>query len=72
MVVVHYVGKLLDGTPFDSSRDRGSPFQFKLGQKQVIKGWDVGVATMEVGEMVMHSLFLLLLQQLVNTLNIIH
>lgn len=49
-VEVHYVGKLEDGTQFDSSRDRDSTFRFVLGEGQVIKGWDLGVATMSVGE----------------------
>ncbi|CAO2822434.1 unnamed protein product [Amaranthus hypochondriacus] len=49
-VEVHYVGTLLDGTQFDSSRDRGTPFKFKLGQGQVIKGWDEGIKTMKKGE----------------------
>ncbi|XP_021669185.2 peptidyl-prolyl cis-trans isomerase FKBP62 [Hevea brasiliensis] len=49
-VEVHYTGTLLDGTQFDSSRERGTPFKFKLGRGQVIKGWDEGIKTMKKGE----------------------
>jgi hypothetical protein len=49
LVRVHYVGTLMNGTKFDSSRDRGSAFDFKLGGGSVIKGWDQGVVGMKVG-----------------------
>lgn len=52
-VQVHYTGWLdqggKKGTKFDSSRDRGQPFSFPLGQGQVIQGWDEGVASMKIG-----------------------
>ncbi|KAG8499890.1 hypothetical protein CXB51_006338 [Gossypium anomalum] len=49
-VEVHYTGALIDGTKFDSTLDRGTPFKFKLGLGQVIKGWDEGIKTMKKGE----------------------
>ncbi len=47
---VHYTGYLLDGKKFDSSVDRGTPFQFTLGMGQVIQGWEIGMKGMKVGE----------------------
>jgi peptidylprolyl isomerase len=48
-VSVHYTGTLDNGTVFDSSVQRGQPFQFMLGAGQVIPGWDEGIASMRVG-----------------------
>ncbi|CAL4959784.1 unnamed protein product [Urochloa decumbens] len=49
-IKVHYRGTLTDGSVFDSSYDRGDPFEFTLGNGQVIKGWDQGLLGMCVGE----------------------
>ncbi|MGD2152066.1 MAG: FKBP-type peptidyl-prolyl cis-trans isomerase [Gemmatimonadales bacterium] len=50
VVRVHYTGYLTDGTKFDSSLDRGTPFEFQLGTGRVIRGWDEALALMQVGD----------------------
>jgi FKBP-type peptidyl-prolyl cis-trans isomerase len=49
LVVCHYTGRLADGTVFDSSVERGRPFQFVIGSRRVIQGWDIGVMGMREG-----------------------
>lgn len=49
-ISVHYTGKLTDGTKFDSSVDRGTPFEFQIGQGMVIQGWEQGFLGAKVGE----------------------
>ncbi|MFL2543509.1 MAG: FKBP-type peptidyl-prolyl cis-trans isomerase [Alphaproteobacteria bacterium] len=48
-IKVHYIGTLEDGTVFDSSYDRGNPFRFQIGLRQVIEGWEQGLLGMKVG-----------------------
>lgn len=50
VVSVHYTGTLENGQKFDSSRDRGQPIEFPLGQGHVIAGWDEGIAQLRVGD----------------------
>jgi peptidylprolyl isomerase len=49
LIAVHYTGWLADGTKFDSSRDRGEPLRFPIGQGRVIKGWDEGLMSVKTG-----------------------
>ena len=49
LVICHYNGYLSDGTKFDSSVDKGRPFQFVIGSRRVIQGWDIGVMGMREG-----------------------
>ena len=49
-VSVHYIGKLTDGKEFDNSYNRGTPFSFTIGEGKVIKGWDEGIALLNVGD----------------------
>ena len=48
-IVMNYIGRLVDGTQFDTSCGKGSPFEFNLGRGQVIQGWDQGIVGMKVG-----------------------
>lgn len=50
IILAHYIGTLESGVKFDSSIDRGTPFSFELGAGRVIKGWDLGILGMKVGE----------------------
>lgn len=50
LLTVHYTGTLTNGKKFDSSLDRGKPFQFTIGHGQVIQGWDQGFAKLSLGE----------------------
>lgn len=49
LLIVHYTGRLADGSVFDSSVNKGRPFQFVIGSKRVIQGWDLGLMGMKVG-----------------------
>lgn len=50
LLTVHYTGTLTNGKKFDSSLDRGKPFQFKIGEGMVIQGWDQGFAKLSLGQ----------------------
>ncbi|KAJ3440676.1 fk506-binding protein [Anaeramoeba flamelloides] len=55
-VRIHYVNTTLDGTPFDSSRQRETPFEFEVGSKRVIDGWEIGILTMRQGEIAIFTI----------------
>jgi FKBP-type peptidyl-prolyl cis-trans isomerase len=56
MISVHYTGTLIDGSKFDSSVDRGTPFEFEIGAGRVIQGWDQGLLGIKVGSKVILSI----------------
>ena len=55
LIIAHYTGWLADGTKFDSSYDRGQPFQCVIGTGRVIKGWDKGILGIDTGSGILVS-----------------